>query len=1701
VVKKLKQSKYFKILILFIITLFSAFPTIFMNFGTENYNLENGLNSSNNPIEDSVLWNLLLGLPGKNPSMEPFSTELDNSGKKYIIVGTDAGMGILETNGDLLSSFVTFGPVIDIEIIDDISGDGLDDLIIIVLDQEHPNVYCVSSNNGTELWRFNTYITGFNPDLLLPQNYTSYSWAATMINDTNNDNIPEVVISSWYRLYCISGSNGTQIWKNNEDIIDDIWKLETISDINMDSYVDLIVGTEDGEVMALNSIDGTKIWDFVIPKIQYTTYGTFGGYETKEAQVSIADIKIISDFDNDQIADILVAADNSILYLLSGNPNPLDDSMRIIAQQKIYSNGIPNDDYPVGSSRFNFYNYKQRVFGKSGVKISEIIDVNNDGFNEFSVFSGSLNIRDSYSDDMISILNMTGTVEPGALNNITELSINYFKSRDSSYPAFVNINGEIRAYFIDETETQWGSNEFKTDISYYNYEISDTEISSLTSVTTITEYNLEDVDNYYSPYDTSGIPFTKYLVNMGDIYGNGGEYLFGFSISGSYFMLDVITSQIVWIKYKESATGNIEEFSDINSDSILDLIYTQEEEFSPVWRRDEYYPHSYGKITSKILAIDAISGNIIWEYENPSPDYKGILSFQAINDIDGDLIDDFVGIIIPTYIPDNVENYIIKMSQSKFEDMSDQNQEKIYRALLANYTKIISISGKTGLKIREIPAFDAIYDFKRVASYSGTYENPSSGSVSTGRFFNRINRKTPEDWYSGFIYSWSSEWAPETLTHPNKIVIESGSDSEGSFLDLWNIDSDYYSFNCTNSSALINTGIPKQINSEYTIESDGRYWIIDSVNNDNEEIDIELYLNNSIAISNPIDSIDINFNGKLSAQTDEINLSVYNFNSHEWTSILSNNINSSTIVRKIGIVPDVTDYTSNNAIKIRIKAYDSTNFSLSIDQLNAEYNYKTRNVTITSENVNNLQQALINFTFKADLSNDDVLGSMEYPLSQIERLSAFKLQTKLLVNTSSSIFYNFTYQMYNFTSESWVETNWTNGQTYWNQGTNSFKDLYGGYSTSARSSFNYFDLDSTLKTDVMFVGTRGIHSAISDWDEYVELDYENSTTLSHLIDKDTNEFKVRINVSRGNYINPFNLTIDTFGVEPFYWGLYGPDMDNYYVFDYDDTSTPWDTTYLLDNEILDFDVGLLNNDIYYDGIIVIGSYYYNSKTEEIRMFDFKNDLGITKWGGSSTEYPINNGQILYFNKNSSNGMIFYSSFSGNKVMKRISDFHWDEKLSRFEDFDSGKTNIDYYWSYTPDFNTFEETSLIQLNDTNYGLSVFYTYEDPITFSEKLDCITILNPDSTTNIYNISKIDGENMFDYYAGDPKYTTNFIDINNDGVIDHAALYHDPSYNSWQNDYMNAKLKIFSGNSSEIAPIKSIDLKISVNDFYLQKSSPNFDYFPITTIKDIDGDSIEEFMYCVQGIYHTSGASVQIINSSNNIESTKIIEPFVSRGNYYEGRRYFFPSMINIGDINNDNVSELYTTRTVEKKSGDWNYDEVEYMEIIDPLSGVIMSRVNIDVSNSIKISNLNGDNINEFLFFSGDIVFCINSKFCLSLPDNTSQIIANRNSFKLDWDTAGDYSYFEIVVNGVTYAITEDTEMDMSLSGGDKIIQILMYDKSGVISVVETISIAVNTSYIMLIVTIAALVGLTVYIVIRKRSNKKLSREIVINNGGRL
>jgi hypothetical protein len=618
---------------------------------------------------------------------------------------------------------------------------------------------------------------------------------------------------------------------------------------------------------------------------------------------------------------------------------------------------------------------------------------------------------------------------------------------------------------------------------------------------------------------------------VGDLSSDGVDDLFAITANGRYLCIDSKNNDTLWVRTLEASEIEMTETNDLNDDGFKDFLIMQKSDFEPDWISSETSSQTTEKptIIVELYTIDAKTGNIIWSLNIPSPEYyKGLRDLINVGDITGDDIDDYGAWIIPSEIPSDVSEIIKNLIGNGAIDSA--KAEKIYRVLLAKYTKVLVIDGFDGNIIWNTPMIDFPYKFYRQYEYSGTYIEPVEISSSGKHIYNRINGEIDDTWVNSiFDIQWEDLWDTSSLAQANDIVLING----------------------TTSDSLV-------------------------------------------------------------------------------------------------------------------------------DLLNDEGNY-----TITAELVDSSWKAIMDLTIPVNLLDDDLLGSMEYPLSQIERLSALKMQTELMVNTSSSGWYNFTYEIFDVINNKWVLCNWSSETTTWNNHT--YPDLKGNYKLP-RTGFNNFSLlDNSFRDDQMWVITRGTDDA----DNFIEFDYEKKTTLSNFVDVNKN-IQIRLNITNSN--SAFNLTINDFGLAAFYWGLFDNEYDRYYIWEYasdEYDEDEFDVSNLLNLEIQDFEVVNGTNDQYLDLITIIGIESYdtpNTWSTRIRLFDLKNNKAYTKWSLNQTLIPFQNVRVLPLNNSLNNWLltgIFQSGSSFNCSHKLISNPYWDSQISHFESYSDSKVLI----SYSPNFPT------------------------------------------------------------------------------------------------------------------------------------------------------------------------------------------------------------------------------------------------------------------------------------------------------------------------------------------------------------------------------------------------------------------------------
>lgn len=176
--------------------------------------------------------------------------ELAN-GADAVLLGTSKGLYMV-SEGALLNYIPTSSSVVDIALVDDVSGDYQQDFVIAVWDTYFPNIRCYDSNTGNKLWQFLPRQGVFVDNLMWTEQQTPTFDIEAL--DINNDNIKDVIATSGYRVYAIDGRTGSQVWVYQAG--NNLWKIAVTADFNADGSPDLALGGQNGVIYVLSGKDG-----------------------------------------------------------------------------------------------------------------------------------------------------------------------------------------------------------------------------------------------------------------------------------------------------------------------------------------------------------------------------------------------------------------------------------------------------------------------------------------------------------------------------------------------------------------------------------------------------------------------------------------------------------------------------------------------------------------------------------------------------------------------------------------------------------------------------------------------------------------------------------------------------------------------------------------------------------------------------------------------------------------------------------------------------------------------------------------------------------------------------------------------------------------------------------------------------------------------------------------------------------------------------------------------------------------------------------------------------------------------------------------------------------------------------------------------------------------------------------------------------
>ncbi len=178
--------------------------------------------------------------------------DVDSDGAPDVIAG-DGGnsdddrvfcvSGASEGPATVIWEYHTGGSVWSVDVIDDVSGDGLDD---VLAGSWSNKVFCLSGVDGAIIWERPVGAQVIRVEAM-----------ADVTGDAKED---VVVASLANRIVLLDGASGDFHWTHPTSPDGNVWSVSSMPDVNGDGWADVIGGSQDTHVYCVSGADGGLIW-------------------------------------------------------------------------------------------------------------------------------------------------------------------------------------------------------------------------------------------------------------------------------------------------------------------------------------------------------------------------------------------------------------------------------------------------------------------------------------------------------------------------------------------------------------------------------------------------------------------------------------------------------------------------------------------------------------------------------------------------------------------------------------------------------------------------------------------------------------------------------------------------------------------------------------------------------------------------------------------------------------------------------------------------------------------------------------------------------------------------------------------------------------------------------------------------------------------------------------------------------------------------------------------------------------------------------------------------------------------------------------------------------------------------------------------------------------------------------------------------
>jgi outer membrane protein assembly factor BamB len=163
---------------------------------------------------------------------------------------------------------------------------------------------CVIGTSGKTIECRQSYLTG---NLLWSYTVQGSVDGVALVDDINEDGFPDVIAGSVDNsVYAIDGNDGTLVW--SAPFADDILCVRGLADINQDSKTDIIIGTADDKIICISgggAHAGQTLW----------SWQTVG---------DVKSLAVLPDVRGNAVPEVVAASNDNLVRVLEGNAQVLE---------------------------------------------------------------------------------------------------------------------------------------------------------------------------------------------------------------------------------------------------------------------------------------------------------------------------------------------------------------------------------------------------------------------------------------------------------------------------------------------------------------------------------------------------------------------------------------------------------------------------------------------------------------------------------------------------------------------------------------------------------------------------------------------------------------------------------------------------------------------------------------------------------------------------------------------------------------------------------------------------------------------------------------------------------------------------------------------------------------------------------------------------------------------------------------------------------------------------------------------------------------------------------------------------------------------------------------------------------------------------------------------------------------------------------